>query len=92
MEVVMEKIPEIKKAVRVLDILAQDKNERMMYEKRKISKIHYESGLENALLKGKIEGKIEGIHIVAQNMKKSGMDISAIVHYTGLSEEKINNL
>jgi predicted transposase/invertase (TIGR01784 family) len=88
MEVVMEKTPEIKKAVRVLDVLAQDRNERMLYEKRKLAIIHYESNLESAAQKG----KLEGIYTVAQNMKKNGYSVIDISKNTGLSEEEINKL
>ncbi len=38
------------------------------------------------------DGKLEGILLVARNLKKSGMSISEIAQNTGLSEEEIANL
>ena len=47
---------------------------------------------EAAIKKSYKEGKMEGLHIAARNMKQLGLSIADIAKATGLSEEEIANL
>lgn len=49
-------------------------------------------GLAEGLAEGRIEGIVEGLTKVAKTMKSSGVSVSDIMKFTGLSEEEIVKL
>ena len=78
--------------MKVYELREQDRKEWFLRLNREIAEHDRSSFLESAAQKGKLEGKIEGIYTVAQNMKKNGYSVSDISKNTGLSEEEINKL
>lgn len=76
------------KAKEVLDYLKCSEQERREYEAYKES-LHYQASMyeSNYGL-----GKLEGIYLVAENMKKAGMELSLIAQVTGLSIQQIEKI
>jgi predicted transposase/invertase (TIGR01784 family) len=88
LEKVMEKEKNIKKAITILDIISQDKQERMLYEARQKAIMDYNSNMYGAREEGRTEGKFE----TAKAMINDGMDIALVSKYTGIDVQKLNSL
>jgi predicted transposase/invertase (TIGR01784 family) len=87
-EMLAKKIPEIKEAKKVLEVLSLDKRARATYESRQKALKDKISSLENAEKKGRDEKAIE----MAKKMIKFGEPIEKIVNFTDLSKEEIEKL
>ncbi|WP_455639650.1 Rpn family recombination-promoting nuclease/putative transposase [Parabacteroides sp.] len=101
-------VPEIKKALRVLEESAFTDAELAGYEHFwdgiSVEKTLYDSGKREGRAEGLAEGKTEGLaegeakgeakaqRLIAANMKKQGVDIETIAQCTGLPIEEINEL
>lgn len=77
----------------------QEANEKLrvitLPENKRKEYLHYMEQLrfERSVMKNNaLEYKLEGIILVAKNLKKSGMSVQEISKNTGLSEEEIENL
>ncbi len=73
------------KAKEVLDYLKCSEQERREYEYYKES-LHYQASMYESTY---ISGKLDGVYLVAENMKKMGIENSIIAQATGLSIEQI---
>ncbi|WP_071522036.1 hypothetical protein [Neomoorella thermoacetica] len=69
----------------VCDLIAV---ERMIYN----LELTLEEMQQQALLKGKLEGKLEAQQEIAKNLLLLNVDIDTIIKATGLSPEEINTL
>ena len=78
----------IKKADEKISYLASDDDAMRVYEMREKAMFDYTSGMSNAKLEGKLEGKIE----LAENALHEGISIGVIAKITGLDESTINHL
>ena len=52
----------------------------------------FEEGKLKGIKEGKLEGLKEGDFKTAKLLKKLGYDTNAIIKYTGLTEEEVNNI
>ncbi len=92
--------PMLKKAMDTLEFLSHDAATRMAYDARMKALSDEKSMIEGAraegLREGKMEGKKEGLREGKQEMAREllalGVDVSAIVKASGLSEEEIRKL
>ncbi|MCK6075952.1 hypothetical protein KZX70_13940 [Paenibacillus silvae] len=100
--------PMLKKAMDTLEFLSHDAATRMAYDARMKALSDEKSMIEGAraegaakgrlegLREGKMEGKKEGLREGKQEMAREllalGVDMSAIVKASGLSEEEIRKL
>jgi len=84
----LEKFPEIKKAIEVLDTIYFNDKERKIYDAEQKELLDENEKMRTAEEKGKIEGKIE----TAKNLLKLNISIEKIVIATGLSKEEIEEL
>lgn len=75
----------IRQAYDVLDQFHWSPEELRTYEREKKSQLDGQA----MLLSAKLEGKAEGIKIVAKNMLAQGIDIHTIMMVTGLSKDEI---
>jgi predicted transposase/invertase (TIGR01784 family) len=73
------------KAKEVLDYLKCSEQERREYEHYKES-LHYQASMYESTY---VSGKLDGVYLVAENMKKMGIENSIIAQATGLSIEQI---
>lgn len=73
------------KAKEVLDYLKCSEQERREYEYYKES-LHYQASMYESTY---VSGKLDGVYLVAENMKKMGIEISIIAQATGLSIQQI---
>jgi hypothetical protein len=73
-----------------LDVLKMTPPQRAEYERLQAADMSQKSQLYTAELKGKAEGRVEGIAKVAGEMKKDGMPLEKIAKFTGLSIDEIN--
>ena len=78
----------IRQAYDVLDQFHWSQEELRTYEREKKSQLDGQA----MLLSAKLEGKAEGIKVVAKNMLAQGIDISTIMAVTGLSKSDILGL
>jgi len=98
------RLPEISKAMQVLDVMNFDKEEREEYEARlkwlrieastirKLAQEQYIIGKTEGLLEGEARGKAEGKAEMAKSMLSNGLGIELISSITGLSGDEISNL
>jgi len=90
----------LEQAKKTLDVLKMDAKERWAYEQYQNQLRHQASLYKSTYMLGKMEGeekgkqagKVEGVLMVAQNMKKAGMAVEAIAAMTGLSVAEIELL
>ena len=75
----------IRQAYDVLDQFHWSQEELRTYEREKKSQLDGQA----MLLSAKLEGKAEGIKVVAKNMLAQGIDISTTMLVTGLSKGDI---
>ena len=80
--------PMLKKAMDTLEFLSQDASTRMAYDARMKALSDEKSMIEGARAEGAAEGKRE----MARQLLMLGVDLSAIVKASGLSEDEINKL
>jgi predicted transposase/invertase (TIGR01784 family) len=66
--------------------------ERATYMRHLDNLSHQKSVIFTAKDEGKAEGRVEGLLLVARNMKKTGEPIEKIIAFTGLTKEQIENL
>lgn len=96
--------PMLKKAIDTLEFLSHDAATRMAYDARMKALSDEKSMIEGARaegaakgrLEGLLEGKKEGLRQGKQEMAREllalGIDMSAVVKASGLSEEEIRKL
>lgn len=87
-EVLAMNEPMLKKAMDTLEFLSHDAATRMAYDARMKALSDEKSMIEGARAEGAVEGKRE----MARELFSLGVDISAIVKASGLSEEEIRKL
>ncbi len=88
-----EKAPQdIKDALTILEEHAWSEEERDAYDCAKMAVLDDQAAKNTAFNLGKYEGKAEGVHEVARNLKRKGISVSLISETTGLSEEDIRKL
>ncbi len=91
--------PNLKKAVRILDTVNLDEQERLLYEGQLKWLRDEEAGIEKAFFKGKLEGIQEGLEKgeekvlkIAKALKATGMAIDQIAAITGLDPQQIESV
>jgi len=82
----------IDKAEQKLSEINMSEEERKRYEKYLINFIRDRDVLNTARIEGEIKGKIQGKEEIAIEMIKEGETNEKIKKYTGLSDERINEL
>ncbi|MCP1423625.1 putative transposase/invertase (TIGR01784 family) [Paenibacillus xylanexedens] len=87
-EVLAMNEPMLKKAMDTLEFLSQDASTRMAYDARMKALSDEKSMIEGARAEGAAEGKRE----MARELLTLGVDLSAIVKASGLSEDEIKKL
>ena len=93
-------MPEIKRAIEVLDTIYLNNKERQIYDAEQKQLLDENGKITTALLKGRlegemkgrIEGKLEGKLETAKKLLQLNMPIETIMQATGLSQEDINNV
>ena len=99
---------EVEKAIKIVDEMSMNKEERELYEARLKGEFNYntaihvakkegrkegeELGKKAGKLEGKIEGRIEGKTEIAKKLLSKKMPIEEIAEITGLTEEKVKEL
>ncbi|MDM5281036.1 Rpn family recombination-promoting nuclease/putative transposase [Paenibacillus silvae] len=95
-EVLAMNEPMLKKAMDTLEFLSHDAATRMAYDARMKALSDEKSMIEGARAEGLREGKMEGLREGKEEMAREllalGVDMSAIVKASGLSEEEIRKL
>ncbi len=84
--------PMLKKAMDTLEFLSHDAATRMAYDARMKALSDEKSMIEGARAEGTAKGRLEGKQEMARELLALGVDMSAIVKASGLSEEKIRKL
>ncbi|MET3832289.1 putative transposase/invertase (TIGR01784 family) [Paenibacillus sp. DS2363] len=87
-EVLAMNEPMLKKAMDTLEFLSEDASTRMAYDARMKALSDEKSMIEGARAEGAAEGKRE----MARELLTLGVDLSAIVKASGLSEDEIKKL
>jgi predicted transposase/invertase (TIGR01784 family) len=86
----------IKKAYEKIQVVTQDETMLSEYEMREKAFYDYNSGINAALKRGKLEGKQEGIAIVEEkvtiNLKRLGYSTAEIATMVGKTTEEINKI
>ncbi|OCL26023.1 transposase [Orenia metallireducens] len=92
----LAEIKSIEKAIRVLDAMYLNEDERELYEARLKWLRDEEMALKKAEEKGREEGRREGVEEgkkeMVNNLLKLGVEIDKIIEASGLSKEEIQNL
>jgi predicted transposase/invertase (TIGR01784 family) len=84
--------PVFERAFETAEIANMTKEEHWTYESHlKASRDNY-SAMKTAENKGRAEGRVEGILLIARNMKQKGFDTATIAEMTGLAPEEIEQL
>ena len=95
---------EVEQAIKIVDEMSMNKEERELYEARLKGEFNYniaihvakkegeELGKKAGKLEGKIEGRIEGKTEIAKKLLSKKMPIEEIAEITGLTEEKVKDL
>jgi predicted transposase/invertase (TIGR01784 family) len=96
MEEIVMKVPEIRKAMTVLDILSQDQEARILYEMREKA-LHDEASMlsgarEEGIKEGIKEGERKKAVEFAKKLLQKGMDIDSVAELTDLPIEEIRVL
>jgi predicted transposase/invertase (TIGR01784 family) len=92
-----KKVPEIKEAISILDILSKDKEAREIYQKRQFAILNNNTNLAGAKAEGKAEGiaegKAEGIaEGITKGEQKEKRDTAKAMLQRGLSDEMIHEI
>ncbi|MBU5352855.1 Rpn family recombination-promoting nuclease/putative transposase [Paenibacillus barcinonensis] len=91
-EVLAMNEPMLKKAMDTLEFLSHDAATRMAYDARMKALSDEKSMIEGARAEGAAKGRLEGKQEMARELLALGVDMSAIVKASGLSEEEIRKL
>lgn len=91
-EVLAMNEPMLKRAMDTLEFLSQDASTRMAYDARMKALSDEKSMIEGARAEGAAKGKLEGKREMARELLTLGVDLSAIVKASGLSEDEIKKL
>lgn len=84
--------PMLKKAMDTLELLSQDTATRMAYDARMKALSDEKLMIEGARAEGEAKGEVEGKVEMARELLALGIDMSAVVKASGLSEEEIKKL
>ncbi|MDM5281037.1 Rpn family recombination-promoting nuclease/putative transposase [Paenibacillus silvae] len=84
--------PMLKKAMDTLEFLSHDAATRIAYDARMKALSDEKSMIEGARAEGAAKGRLEGKQEMARELLALGVDMSAIVKASGLSEEEIRKL
>jgi predicted transposase/invertase (TIGR01784 family) len=88
MEMLAQRSPTMRKAVGVLKELSADERTRMLFEKREMARMDFESLNDKA----RADGSNERAVAIARNLLKMDLPINQIVAATGLTREEIETL
>jgi predicted transposase/invertase (TIGR01784 family) len=88
----LAEVKSIEKAIRVLDAMYLNEDERELYEARLKWLRDEEMALKKAEEKGREEGRREEKKEMVNNLLKLGVEIDKIVEASGLSKEEIEDL
>ncbi|WP_411821511.1 Rpn family recombination-promoting nuclease/putative transposase [Leptospira sp. 'Mane'] len=99
MDIVVDKLPDLKSAYLALELYSSDPIERKRLEDKMNSDrdfayevaYNFERGLKEGELRGKMEGEIKAKVTTAKSLLANGVDIDVVIKATGLSLEELKS-
>ena len=79
---------EVEKAIKIVDEMSMNKEERELYEARLKGEFNYNIAIHVAKEEGEKEGKIE----IAKKLLSKKMPIEEIIEITGLTKKEIDKI